>query len=269
MNSELKKGLLVVSFGTLHRESCEKTIGAIEKTLAERFPDRRLYRAFSSGFIVKKLKTRDNMSCFLPQEALEQMAEGGITDVLVQPVYLTDGFENRQLNYTLLKYKGRFKYLKVGQPLLATEKDLESVAETILMDILPSCVHDDGQIMILMGHGTAGEPDVNETYLKLQQAIRRKDGNRTHIGLVEGHPGIEEVISHIKETGGCTSAILTPLMIVAGNHATRDMAGGGEDSWANRMRAAGMEAVPVLKGLGEYKAIRDIFAEHAAEAERI
>ena len=53
----MKKAVLTVSFGTSHLDTMEKTIGAVEKALAEAFPDRTLYRAFTSGMILKKLKS--------------------------------------------------------------------------------------------------------------------------------------------------------------------------------------------------------------------
>ena len=46
-----EKALLVVSFGTSHPETKEKTIEAIENDLAAAFPDRRLYRAWTSSML--------------------------------------------------------------------------------------------------------------------------------------------------------------------------------------------------------------------------
>lgn len=51
-----KKALLVVSFGTSHHDTREKTIDRIEAYLAGAFPDRRVYRAWTSGMIIRKLR---------------------------------------------------------------------------------------------------------------------------------------------------------------------------------------------------------------------
>ena len=48
-----KSDFLTVSFGTSHLDTLEKTIGAIERELAEAFPDRTLYRAFTSGMVIE------------------------------------------------------------------------------------------------------------------------------------------------------------------------------------------------------------------------
>ena len=58
-------------------------------------------------------------------------------------------------------------------------------------------------------------------------------------------------------------------MIVAGDHAKNDMAGPEEDSWKSRLEAAGYEVSPVLRGLGEYRAVQEMLARHAREAVRI
>ena len=52
----MEKALLVISFGTSYQDTCEKTIGALEKDLAAAFPDRAFYRAWTSGRILKKLR---------------------------------------------------------------------------------------------------------------------------------------------------------------------------------------------------------------------
>ena len=55
-------------------------------------------------------------------------------------------------------------------------------------------------------------------------------------------------------------------MIVAGDHATNDMAGEEEDSWKNQFEAAGYTVECHLKGLGEYERIRKIFLKHIEES---
>ena len=53
--------------------------------------------------------------------------------------------------------------------------------------------------------------------------------------------------------------ILTPFMIVAGDHARNDMSGDDEDSWKNQFLAAGYDVECRMKGLGEYPAIQSTF----------
>jgi sirohydrochlorin cobaltochelatase len=52
---------------------------------------------------------------------------------------------------------------------------------------------------------------------------------------------------------------------VAGDHAINDMAGDEEDSWKSIFEKAGFKVECILKGLGEFQAIRDIYLEHIAQ----
>ena len=61
--------------------------------------------------------------------------------------------------------------------------------------------------------------------------------------------------------------LLAPFMVVAGDHAIRDMSGEDEDSWRSRFEAAGFTVECVMKGLGEYPGIRKLYIEHAKAAE--
>ena len=57
MNCNLhKKAILVVSFGTSYNDTREKTIGAIEKKIADSYPDYTVRRAFTSKIIIDILK---------------------------------------------------------------------------------------------------------------------------------------------------------------------------------------------------------------------
>ena len=62
---------------------------------------------------------------------------------------------------------------------------------------------------------------------------------------------------------------LAPLMVVAGDHAVNDMAGDEEDSWKSLVAAQGCEPLCILRGLGEYEAVRAMYIEHAKAAEAL
>lgn len=70
----------------------------------------------------------------------------------------------------------------------------------------------------------------------------------------------------VKESGA-KKVVLLPLMIVAGDHATNDMAGDEEDTWKTAFTNAGYEVECVLRGLGEYAGVQQIIVEHAAAAQ--
>ena len=54
-------------------------------------------------------------------------------------------------------------------------------------------------------------------------------------------------------------------MIVAGDHAKNDMASDEDDSWKTVLENEGYEVTPLLKGMGEYQFIREMFMDKLEE----
>ena len=255
-----KKAILVVSFGTSYEHTRKITIEAIEKAVGETFPDYRIYRAWTSKMIISRLKKRDGVTIPGVTEAMEQMASDGITHVVVQPTHVINGTENDLMKEQVLAFSDRFRKISFGAPLLSSEQDREEVIRVIagaFPDLSPDTV------LVLMGHGT--EHPVNTVYSTLGAAFREMGYPRILLGTVEASPGLGQVLDMVKALEP-KKVILTPFMIVAGDHASNDMAGEGEDSWASRLKKEGYEVVPLLKGLGEYPGIRRIFLRHVKEA---
>ena len=59
---------------------------------------------------------------------------------------------------------------------------------------------------------------------------------------------------------------LRPLLFARGVHATRDMAGGGKNSWKSGLARAGFDCRAWIKGAGEHDALAGIWLEHLREA---
>ena len=114
-----------------------------------------------------------------------------------------------------------------------------------------------------MGHGT--EADSNSVYPKLQKVLSDGGHKDYYIGTVEAEPTLEDVIKSVGE-GNYKKVVLEPLMVVSGDHANNDMAGDEEDSWKSQFEAANYEVECVLKGLGEFKGIQDIYVAHTKAA---
>ena len=114
-----------------------------------------------------------------------------------------------------------------------------------------------------MGHGS--DHYSNSTYPALDYMFKEKGFKNVFVGTVEGYPKLTEVISGLKELNP-SKITLMPLMVVAGDHAINDMSGDEEDSWKSTFEKAGYEVECILKGLGEYPAVRQIYVKHALEA---
>jgi sirohydrochlorin cobaltochelatase len=257
-----KPVLLVVSFGTSFNDSREKTIGAIERALAGAYPDYEQRRAFTSQIIINKLQKRDGIKIDNVKDAMKRLVSDGVKEVVVQPTHVMSGEEYDSVISEVKPFEKKFTRISYGQPLLITDADYDEVIDAIVAETAGYA--DDHTAVVFMGHGT--EHEANATYARLSQRINARGISRYYIGTVEASPTMEDVMEEINKNGGITRVVLSPLMIVAGDHANNDMAGDEPDSWKTILEAQGYEVIPVLKGLGEYPGIQKIFVRHAGEA---
>ncbi|MBM6991177.1 sirohydrochlorin cobaltochelatase [Mobilibacterium timonense] len=256
-----KKGLLVVSFGTSYRETREKTINAIERDLKRSFPDRAFFSGWTSRVLTAKVRKNEGAPVSTADEALKQIEQAGIEDLLVQPTHLTDGIENRRLREML--EKSSIRTIRLGRPLFSEKKDLMDVAKAIAWTFRR--IGDD-EAVALMGHGSPGRK--NHVYSELEKNFRSIGREDIFVATVEGDPGIQHIKEELSERGP-GRVWLAPLMLVAGDHAINDLAGDDETSWRSEIEKAGYETEPFLHGLGEFEEIRKIYIKHAMEAECI
>lgn len=257
MNSE--KAILVISFGTSYNDNREKTIGAIEKDIAEAFPDYEIRRAFTSKMIIAKLKKRDNEHIDYIDEALERLATDGFKKVIVQPTHIMNGTEYDFVRNISMNYADRFDNLTVGTPLLTTAEDYDAVVEaiddTMIKENAPNTV-------ILMGHGTEHYANAAYSQLMLKLLLSDKDAVVT---TVEGFPSFEDTIRLLGDSDNRT-VVAYPFMVVAGDHANNDMAGDEEDSLKSVLEKAGFDVECRINGLGEFPEFRKLFVEHVKKA---
>jgi cobalamin biosynthesis Co2+ chelatase CbiK len=82
-----------------------------------------------------------------------------------------------------------------------------------------------------MGHGTSHQAAV--TYDQMQEQMNQLGYKNVFVGTVEGKPEDTAfpAVKKALEDAGYTKVVLRPLMVVAGDHASNDMAGDEEGSW--------------------------------------
>ncbi len=253
------KAILVVSFGTSYASARAAAIESIESKLAAAFPEHRIYRAWTSKMIIRKLKRQEQLIIPTVTEAMEQMIRDGIHELIVQPTHVINGIENDIMKEDVLAFKDHFASIAFGTPLLTSQADCSAVINALANEFQP----DEKTALVLMGHGT--DHHANAVYAALDYACKDTGHTNIFIGTVEAYPAIDSVLRQLKAFQP-QKVLLAPLMIVAGDHARNDMAGDEPDSWKNLLQKEGYEVQPVLKGLGEYPIIRDLFCSHAAEA---
>lgn len=252
----MKKGILIVSFGTSYADTRHAAIDAIESTIKTAYPDIPVYCAWTSKMIIRKLFITTGEKILTVREALEQMASDGVTDVYIQPTHVTNGIENDRMKEDAMTFQDSFANITFGNPLITTTEDMQNIVQIITDSFrdLP-----DDEALILMGHGS--EHHANTVYAALDYMFKEMGYTHIHVGTVESYPTFENTLK-LLEKQNTRHVHLAPLMIVAGDHANNDMAGDEKDSWMNMLKSAGYEVICHLKGLGEYPAIRKMFLAH-------
>lgn len=263
---ETKKALLVVSFGTSYADSRERTIGEVEKAIAAAFPEYEVRRAFTSRIIVKILKERDGLSVDDVDTALMRFFNDGYKEVVIQPTFMMGGNEYDDMMAAAYRHREKFISFKIGEPALHLEADFKEIVgllvkETELFDQSDTAV-------IFMGHGS--DHKANAVYALMNRYFKEAGRANYVMGTVEAVPSLAAVIDEVKrlnaEQPQIKKAVLLPFMVVAGDHANHDMAGDGEDSWKSSFETAGFKTTCILRGLGEYKGMQNLFVRHAKEA---
>jgi sirohydrochlorin cobaltochelatase len=264
----MNKAIVAVSFGTTFPATREANIGAVEKALESAFPDRRLYRAFTSPTVVRRIEENEGMRVDFLREALERAAREGMKRIVVQSLHIIPGEEYDKVveEVERTRESGMFDEVLLGRPLLYTDgtqaqcpDDYAAVVDALRQPFEMLC---DNEALVMMGHGSGHIADV--AYQKLQDRLLAAK-LPIYIGTVEGALTLDDVMQQLQQTAD-RRVRLMPFMLVAGDHAVNDMAGEEEDSWRSVLEAAGYEVSVSLLGLGEFEMFRKLFVAHAQDA---
>lgn len=232
---------------------------ACERDLAASCPDRDLFRAFTSGMIIRKLRQRDGIDIDTPLQALQKLAAQGYQDVAIQSLHIINGDEYEKIVREVQTLRPLFTRLTLGVPLLSSHNDYVQLMQALRQQ-MPSLRQTEK--VVFMGHGASHHAFAAYACLDHMMTAQRFPAR---VGAVESYPEVDILIDSLRDEG-VTGVHLMPLMLVAGDHAINDMASDDGDSWKMRFNAAGIPATPWLSGLGENPAIRAMFVAHLHQA---
>lgn len=253
----MKQAILVVSFGTSHLDTLERTIARTEQAVQAAFPEAAVFRAFTSGIIRRKLEREEGLVIPGVEEAMAQIAREGFEAVTVQPTLVIPGTEYDLLRRALEPYRGRLA-IRLGKPLLWEQADLEELTELLGEQFAP----DGDSVLLMMGHGT--EHPANDFYIRLAQTFRSCETFCLRLCTVEGIPTFEDAVEELRNQPR-RKVIAAPLMLVAGDHAKNDMAGDGPDSLRSLLEAEGFCVDCRIQGLGQLEQVRQLYGDRIRE----
>jgi len=292
---EDKTAIILASFGTTIPSGVESIVN-IQKKIQEAYPGVPVKITFTSNIIRSVWKERQAeaqkwLAEGVPEEILYvkniistfgELLEEGYRNIIVQPTHIFFMEQSHDLaryvdamrSIRTMKDKWRpFAKVALGRPALGTvgprydyTKDMEKALKTLTDDA--EVARREKATLVYMGHGNEHWP--SSIYAEAQRMMRELYPDvKTYIGVVEGHPGIDEVVEALAEAKSKSKTrkvVLKPFMIVAGDHALNDMAGDDEESWKSVLSAKKFQVIPVLKGLGSNDAFARIFVNHIRDA---
>ncbi|GMB01560.1 sirohydrochlorin cobaltochelatase [Pelosinus sp. IPA-1] len=263
-----KRAILVVSFGTTYLDTLKMAIESTESKIRATFPNYEVRRAFTSRIVIKKLAERDGILIDTEKQALERLQAEGYKEVFIQPLYVAAAEEYEKLREVSVHFAHTkvFDKITLGRPLLyymgqKGNPDDYLIAIKAVETQLPKLRYQEA--IVLMGHG--GVHPANTAYAALQIKLEEAGLNNIFVYTVEGFPALDSVIEKLKSKK-VKNVTLLPFMLVAGDHATKDMAGDEEDSAKSQLLKAGFNVDIYFHGLGENLAIQDIYVQHLKDA---
>lgn len=249
-NIEGKQAILIAGFGTARPEALERAILPVEQAMQRAAGEVPCFRAFTSPTLRRKLAEETGISVDSPAQALEKLRRAGFTQVRVQPTLLLPGREYDRLREEISSAAQGMRVI-LGTPLLWEDRDLAALAEALRQAYpLP-----EDTVLLLMGHGTSHESD------RLYPALRR---HLERFGMalctLEGELGFDSALTSLL-SGPRRKVCLAPLLLTAGAHAQKDMAG----RLKPLLEAAGFQVSQRFTGLGELPAVLELFAGKVKE----
>ena len=261
MEPEIKKGILFTAFGSSMPRG-EAAIKAVRAAVAAAYPDVEVRTAYTSRIIMRKLAREQGRVIDEPAIALAKMAYEGFTDVAALSAHIIPGAEYDDLAAVVKAFrmmgeeapKAGFRRLCLSPPLLSSYEDFERIAG-VMADAYKR--ETERGAVVLVGHGSSHFADA--AYCALQMALWRRSPN-FFVGALEGSMSFGDLLPRLGKSGA-KKLILAPAMLVAGDHAYNDIAGGEPGSWKSMLEAEGYEVAPALTGWGENEAVRDMILD--------
>ncbi len=241
--------IVIAAFGTTNR--AKAALERFQETLDTHFPDEKIYWAYTSQIIRKKLGLQSL------QETLARVEADGYRKAAVQPLHIFPGTEYHQLAETCSFFPGLRVF--IGETLFHRWGFVKDIIRAVASDFL---AEEEG-LNLLAIHGTplASDP-ANIVYLGFERLVSDLYPN-VIAASVEGIPDHDAVFSKIKREGLAArykKVRIIPMMYFAGLHAQEDLMG-EEDSWKSELEDIGFEVEcpttfvngkAVFKGLAYY-----------------
>ncbi len=281
-----RKAILLAHFGTSFL-SALPSLQNIQRQVKDAFPGVEVRMCFTSNMIRNIWSARRRN----PQKWLEQgvseevlyvqsflgavgtLQSDNYRTIIVQPTHMYHGEQYEDLKSyvnalqsirTIKDVWSPFEKLVLSRPALGTYgitydylDDLGEVVSVVGHDIRKA--EDMGASMLYVAHGN--DFFSSGVFNEMLAVLRRNNpATVVHIGMVEGFPGVDEMLEELRKEG-VRKVFMKPFMITAGDHAHHDIDNEEPDSWRGRLEAEGYEVVTEMEGMGSNDRFALLFVE--------
>lgn len=255
------QAVVLASYGTTRDDARATCLDPVSDALEQAFPGWLVTRAYTSRKVRRALDARGEHVASVT-EALHVLLALGVRRVVVQSGHVVPGASFDGAGAALGKCGRLFDEAAVGSPLLSDGSDAFCLAEAVC-ERYP---REAGAALVLVGHGGGEKGD--GLFAQVERAAHALGRTDVLVGTLHGEAGRARVLEGLGSgaAGDARLVRLAPLMMCAGAHAHRDMAGPDPASWESSLVAAGFEVEPLQVGLGELPAVRELVVRHAREA---
>jgi sirohydrochlorin cobaltochelatase len=242
-----KPTIVLVAFGTSVHEA-RKVFDYIDAAARKRYPNHDIRWAFTSQFIIRKLKAQGIETQGLA-EVIADLRAAGCKKIVLQSLHVAPGQEFREIE----KVDTSGLSVAVGKALLTTDEDIDAVIGALARDI------DAESANVVVCHGNHKHPQFNAQLIRLSERIESRHDNVVVCAVEGDRPGtagLKQAKSLAAKSGRVN---FIPLMIVAGDHVQNDVLGDEADSWKTIVSA---KKTTCTKPLGYNDKILDIYFRH-------
>lgn len=241
--------IILAATGSVSQRAA-KTYCDIASYFRSAFPGIAISLAYTSDKAIDSLKS-SGFPISGVNETISNCIKRGCKAIVLQSLHIMRGDE-----FLSIADSTNTVHTVTGEPLLASDDDISKVAmiiSSLCNDLTPA---------IIAAHGSSRCPEYNEPLIEIAAIIEKQHSN-TVLCTLEGPPGTEPLNRIRSKVSTCGSVNIIPLMLTAGVHVTRDIAGEDASSWKNIL---GAEKAFTLPPLGEMDEIKNIFISHCKSA---
>lgn len=252
-----REGIVFAVPGTTCPEAAA-AFANIESAVMARLPGLARAWAYTSSGVRRKAAAS---GCHMddPRQALARLRDDGVARIAVLSLHLSDGMEYGELKDVAESARGAadgFERVALGAPLLTAPDGLRRVADAIRRET--AAEGRGGAAIVWVAHGSR---PAAATFRAAADILRAADP-RFFLGAVQCPPHADAVLQACR-AAGVASVWLLPAMVAAGFSAREDIAGDAPGSWKSVLERGGVACHPVIRGLGEFGGVVEVWADQA------